>query len=91
MFGEFPDFKPLRKNHVLAVSELDNELAFEIIDRKLKELETSTDFEIKPLTENDNVISIFLDDNATTEWKALCKNENNYELLLGGIFKIVAK
>lgn len=91
MFGDFPDFKPLRKNHVLAVSELDNEKAFEIIDRKLKELETLTDFEIKPLTENDNVISIFLDDSSTTEWKALCKNENNYELLLGGIFKIIAK
>lgn len=91
MFGDFPDFKPLRKNHVLAVSELDNELALEIIDRKLKELETSTDFEIKQLTKNDNVISIFLDDNATTEWKALCKNETNHELLLGGIFKIIAK
>ena len=91
MFGDFPDFKPLRKNHVLAVSELDNETAFEIIDRKLKELETSVDFEITPLTENDIVISVFLDDSSTTEWKAFCKTENNYELLLGGTFKIIAK
>ncbi len=91
MFGDFPDFKPLRKNHVLAVSELDNETAFEIIDRKLKELEISADFEITPLTEKDIVISVFLDDNSTTEWKAFCKTENNYQLLLGGTFKIIAK
>jgi hypothetical protein len=91
MFGDFPDFKPLRKNHVLAVSEIDNEVAFEIIDSKLKELETSTEFTITPLIENDKVISIFLDDSSTNEWKALCKIGNNYELLLGGTFKIIAK
>ncbi len=91
MFGDFPDFKPLRKNYVLAVSELDNEIAFEIIDSKIKELEASAEFEIVPLTETDNVISIFLDDSSTTEWKALCKTENSYELLLGETFKIVAK
>jgi len=90
MFGGFPDFKPLRKKHILAVSELDNEVAFEIIDSKLKELENSTEFEITPLIENDKVISVFLDDSSTTEWKALCKTENNYQLLLGGIFKIIA-
>lgn len=91
IFGDFPEFKPLRKNHVLAVSELDNETTFEILDNKLKELEKSTDFEIKPLTENDRVISLFLDDNAKTEWKALCKTEDNYELLLGETFKIITK
>ena len=80
----------MRKKHILAVSELDNEVAFEIIDSKLKELENSTEFEITPLIENDKVISVFLDDSSTTEWKALCKTENNYQLLLGGIFKIIA-
>lgn len=91
MFGDFPNFQALRKNHVLVVSELDNETVFEILDRKLKALETSTDFEIKPLTEKDTVISVFLDDSSTTEWKALCKTEDDYELLLGGTFKIIAK
>ncbi|HSC53038.1 MAG TPA: hypothetical protein VLC98_05445 [Phnomibacter sp.] len=91
MFGDFPDFKPLRKNHVLVVSELDNETAFEIIESKLKELELSAAFEITPLKEDDKVISVFLDDSSTTEWKALCKTENNYELLLGGTFKVIAK
>lgn len=91
MFGDFAEFKPLSKNHVLAASELDNETAFEIIDRKLKELESSTDFEIELLTENDKVISFFLDDSSTTEWKALCKIKDNYELSIGGTFKITTK
>lgn len=91
MFGDFPDFKPLRKNHILAVSELDNETVFDNIESKLKVLETSNDFEIKLLTENDNVISVFLDDNSMTEWKVLCKIEANYELILGGTFKIITK
>ena len=91
MFGDFPDFKPLRKSHILTVSELDNEKVFEIIDSKLNELETSSDFEIKQLDENDKVISVFLDDSSATEWKALCKTENKYDLLLGGTFKIMGK
>ncbi len=91
MFGDFPDFKSLRKNHVLAFSELENETVFEIIDSKLKEIEDSTEFEITPLKENEKVISVFLDDSSKTEWKALCKTENNYELLLGGTFKILVK
>src|SRR5690606_25545236 len=32
MFGDFPNFQALRKNHVLVVSELDNETVFEILD-----------------------------------------------------------
>ncbi len=91
MFGDFPDFKPLRKNQVLAVSELDNEIVFELLDQNLKVLEASSDFAIKPLTEKDHVISVFLDDSSTTEWKALCKTEDDYELLLGGTFKIITK
>jgi hypothetical protein len=91
MFGDFPDFKPLRKNHLSAVSDLDNKTIFEIIDSKLKELEDSIAFEILPLNENDNVISVFLHDRSMTEWKALCKTEHNYELLLGGTFKIIAR
>lgn len=91
MFGDFPNFQPLRKNHVLVVSDLDNETAFEILESKLKELENSTNFQIKPLTTDDKVVSVFLDDSITTEWKALCKTEDNYELLLGGTFKITIK
>jgi hypothetical protein len=49
------------------------------------------DFEIKPLMDSDRIISVFLDDNPTTEWKALCKTKNNYNLLLGGTFTITAK
>ncbi len=91
MFGDFPYFMPLRKNHILAVSELDNETVFDILDRKLAELETATDFEIKPLMDRERIISLFLDDNSITEWKALCKTKDNYELLLGGTFTITAK
>jgi hypothetical protein len=91
MFGDFPNFQSLRKNHVLAVSDLDKEIALEILDRKLKELETLDHFHLIPLTENDKVISVFLDDSSTTEWNALSKTEDDYNLLLGGTFKIITK
>lgn len=91
MFGEFPNFESIKKNHVLVVSELDNETIFEILENKLIELENSNDFEIKALADNDKVVSIFLDDSSTTEWKALCKTDNEYFLLLGGTFKILPK
>lgn len=91
IFSDFPNFQSLRKGHVLVVSDLNNETVFEILESKLKELENSIDFQINPLAADDKVISFFLDDSLTTERKALCKTEDNYELLLGGTFKIIIK
>ena len=91
MFGDFPNFKPLRKDHILAVSELDNENLARILEQKLKELESAIDFVLDPLVYIDNIVSIYLGDYSTTEWKALYKTENNYELLLGGEFRITTK
>lgn len=88
LFGSFPDFEPLKQELILAVSELDNSEFFEIIELKLKELEMSSDFELIPLKHNDTLISAFLDDSSTTEWKALCKAGGDYDLVLGGIFRI---
>jgi hypothetical protein len=88
MFGDFPNFQPLRKNHVLVTTELDNETIFEIIEQKLTELENAKEFTVQKLTDADDIISIYLDDIATTEWKALYKANNQYGLLLGGAFKI---
>ena len=88
MYGDFPIFEPLKKNHVLVTSELDNEIVFEIIEQRLLELENAKEFTIQKLADTDNIISIYLDDTATMEWKALYKINNEYRLLLGGTFKI---
>jgi hypothetical protein len=61
---------------------------FDIIEQKLTELENANEFTIQALTDTDAVISIFLDDAQTTEWKALYKTNNQFGLLLGGTFKI---
>lgn len=91
MFGDFPSFKPLRKDHILTVSELDNEALTSTLNVKLTELENSTEFGLEPLFYEDNIVTVYLDDHSTTEWKALYKSEDNYELLLGGQFRITTK
>ncbi|RZK56826.1 MAG: hypothetical protein EOO87_04535 [Pedobacter sp.] len=91
MFGDFPNFKPLRKDHILAVSELDNETFTNILEQKLIQLENSKKFDIEPLVYEENIITAYLDNHSTTEWKALYKTEDNYELLLGGEFRITTK
>jgi hypothetical protein len=88
IFGDFPNFQPLRKNHVLVASELDNETIFDTIEQKLTELENANEFSIHALTDVDNVVSLYFDDDETTEWKALYKTDNYFGLLLGGTFKI---
>ncbi len=88
MFGDFPNFQKLRKNHILATSELNNETVSDIIEQRLTELESANGFTILELTNEDVVISLFLEDTKTTEWKAIYKNVNHFGLLLGGTFKI---
>lgn len=89
IFGDFPNFKHLRKDHILAVSELDNDTLVDIIELKLKELENATEFEIETTIYMDRIVSVYFNDHSTTEWRALYKTENDYELLLGGEFRII--
>jgi len=91
MFGDFPNYKSLRKDHILTVSELDKETLINIIEQKINELENATEFGFEPLVYEDNIVTVYLDDHSTTEWKALYKTEENYELLLGGEFRITTK
>lgn len=88
MFGNFPNFEKVRKNHILAVSDFDNKTISKILNDKLNEIESAENFGLELLSENDQEISFFLDDNLTTEWKAMWKNESEFGLLLGGKFKI---
>lgn len=88
MFGDFPDFGELKKNHVLVTSELDNETIFAIIEQQMSRFDNAVGFKIEPLDDTDKVISIFLNDSATTEWRAIYQTDNIYGLLLGGTFKI---
>ena len=91
IFGEFPNFINAWKDHILTVSELDNETVTNIVELKLAELENATAFGLEPLVYKENIITVYLDDHSTSEWNALYKTEDNYELLLGGGFRITTK
>lgn len=91
MFGDFPNFKDCRKDNILVVSQLDNDTVVDLINQKFLELKNSNHFWLNKIENKDNIISVYLDDNSTTEWKALYKTDNNYELLLGGEFRIKTK
>jgi len=88
MFGDFPNFSPLRTNHILTVSELDNNKISQIIQTKLEELINADDYHLEPLI-HEEIVYVYLDESKTTEWKALCKSEQKYELVLGGKFKVL--
>jgi len=91
MFGDFPDFVPLKKNQILAVSEFDNTTVIDILNKKVEDLEAATEFAIGPIMDNNKIISIFLEDKSITEWKALYKENGHYSLLLGGTLSITPK
>jgi hypothetical protein len=93
MYGDLPFFQTLRENHILNVSGLETNVAIDILDKKLIELDKAKNFELIKLKDNDRfvIISALNEDNIETEWKALCKTEDSYELLLGGTFIIKTK
>lgn len=89
MFGEFPNFKSLRTDHILNTTEFDEQKLSSIILDKLKVLETANKVELVALENIETSISLFLDSNPTTEWKALCTTANDIELLIGDNYKLV--
>lgn len=91
MFGDFPNFKPLMKDHILTVSELDDETLTNIVEQKLTELDNTTEFGLESLVYEDKIVTVYLNDHSITEWKAIYKTEDDYELLLGGKFRITTK
>ncbi|MEI7594150.1 MAG: hypothetical protein WCK02_00260 [Bacteroidota bacterium] len=88
MFGKYPDFEPLKTNDIVSVSQFDIETVVGIIEQKLQALEQANSSEIALLSDNTEVISIFLNKDKSTEWKALCKIDGSLELVLGGVFLI---
>lgn len=91
MFGNFPDFKSFRNEHILWTNELDTVAVSIIILEKLKNMEPANTIQFIPLDNLDTSISIFLEGGQTVEWKGICKTPNGYELLMGDSFKLVAR
>ena len=89
MFGEFPNFKTLRTDHILSTTEFDGQKVSSIILDKLKNLEAAIKVELIAIDNTESAISLFLDSNPTTEWKALCTTANDIELLIGDNYKLV--
>lgn len=90
MFDQYPDANQLDASRILHVTELEPESIISIIKNILNKISKNNNFEINFISKDDNLVSIFVDDAATTEWKALCATENGYVLSLGGVFKIVS-
>ena len=88
MFGEFPDFQPLKTDQILTTSEANDDSVYNIIEQKLAELESASHFNVSEITSQDGVVSLFFDDIHISEWRALYSNGGQYGLLLGGRWKI---
>ncbi|RYG10767.1 MAG: hypothetical protein EOO07_21635 [Chitinophagaceae bacterium] len=88
MFGEYPSYENFKSNRIIATSESSGvEMANNIL-RKITDLENSDSFDLEYLENSTQRITAFLDDQNTTEWNPLYQDDQNYGLLLGGIFKI---
>jgi hypothetical protein len=88
MFGQIDELNELRKERILVATDITNDEAVKIVESKIEELENTKTIRIEQL-DQEKIISIYLDDHKTTEWKALCITGENYNLLLGGQFKIM--
>jgi len=89
MFGEFPNFKPLKVDHILSASELDEQTIISSMLDKLSTIEKRNTVQLVHLGHNDIPISLFLDGKTITEWKALCRTKNGMELMIGDNFKLL--
>ncbi|MFT5567875.1 MAG: hypothetical protein ACI81Y_002832 [Glaciecola sp.] len=87
IFGNFPNFSPIKTDQILAVSELDNDEIALIIMNKLDDLKNAKHYSLEPIV-NEEIICVYLYDVKTTEWKALCKTVQGYELVIGDKFKV---
>jgi hypothetical protein len=88
MFGDFPNFKPLKTDHILWTSELDEPSVSKIIIDKTKSIAVANTVHFVPLKDSEVPVSVFLEDFTTTEWKALCKTPHGFELLMGNTYKL---
>lgn len=91
MFGNFPNFTQLRLDHILCSSELDEKTLVSTIADKLSIIENQKTVRFVSLDNNDTPISLFLDGKTTTEWKAICKNQNGMELMIGDKYKLLTE
>jgi hypothetical protein len=89
MFGEFPNFKSLRVDHILCASELDEQTVISTILDKLNIIEKLKTVRLVSLDNKDIPITLFLEGKTTTEWKALCRTKNGMELMIGENYKLL--
>lgn len=75
LFGELPDFGPIRNLNFLMVSEGDIDFQLELIIYELKRIEKSNIIGIEKLSKEDQILSFYLNDGILSEWKAAIINE----------------
>ena len=76
LFGELPYFGSNRKLNFLMVSEGDIDNQIRSIIKELKKIEDSKLIGIENVSNEDLILSFFLDDGILSEWKAAVINEN---------------
>jgi hypothetical protein len=60
-----------------------------IVQEKLLELDNAVDFKLVPIDEMSNIITAITNGENHSEWKALYAKEGNYDLILGGTFRVI--
>ena len=91
MFGEFPNFTPVRIDHILCASALNEPNLVSTILDKLSVLETLETVHLVSLDNDDIPITLFLDGKITTDWNALCNNKHGMQLMIGNNCKLLTE
>jgi len=89
LFGALPRLSGLQRERLLAASEGELGQMLDVLEKEMRKLELEeSEISIEPISENEPLISFYLDDTQAAEWKALYKNESGYGLIIGERFKI---
>ncbi len=91
IFNPISGTNSINESLILETPNINIEFAIKKLKVELKKLTAATKYEIQPLEDSDEIISINIKTikGDTEVWRALYKSNNTYGLILGGKFKII--
>ncbi len=90
LFKTFSTRYSLKETDILMADDgVEHQSIVALLNAKLHALEHAKTISIEPIVASDKVVFVFIDNALNTPWKALCKTNDTYTLLLGNRFKII--